>query len=417
MGDTAIPHLPAPAAWLGDKRDAMIDLLKAIVSIDSGSGGFMDPGQYDKAGVEQVGAELATFLTGHGVSVTEIPPTNPLYSGCLLARVEARAPANRDAKPILLMGHRDTVFAKGDAATRPFHVDANGLARGPGVADMKGGLVLNSFVLAAAAAAGGLDTPLEALFTSDEEIGSPSSKAIIQDTARRARAVFNAEPARSSGNLVRRRKGSHFLTFRSHGQAAHSGSAHDQGISAIEELAHKVLHLHGLTDPAAGVTVSVGMVSGGVSANTVCPLVEATVDFRFPDTAARDQVLPQIHEIIATSHVAKELRLERNIYLKGTWSEIVQESGFLPLEETPSWRMLFDLYQSCAGRVGFDVGAEDTGGSADSGFTAAVGTATLCGTGPVGGNGHREDEYLVVDTLVPRAQALALAVKELAGRR
>ena len=171
---------------------------------------------------------------------------------------------------MLLLGHRDTVFPKGTAAERPFRVE-NGRAYGPGVADMKAGLVMNAFVLEAFARAGGAARPLVALFTSDEEIASPASRPTIEAAARGARAVFNAEPGRTSGNIVSGRKGAMFLTIEVTGKPAHSGSAHDQGVSAIEELCRKVQALHALTDYATGTTVNVGLIEGGQSVNTVAP--------------------------------------------------------------------------------------------------------------------------------------------------
>ena len=192
--------------------------------------------------------------------------------------------------PIVLMGHRDTVFPKGEAVRRPFRVE-NGRAYGPGVSDMKAGLVMNAFVLAAVKRFGGAPAPVVGLITSDEEIASPSSRPIIERVARAARCLFNAEPGRPSGNIVTGRKGGVFLRFEVFGRAAHSGGAFEKGISAIGELAHKVVAMHKLTDLARGVTVNVGIVAGGQSVNTTAPHAEGQIDLRYVKPTDRARAL------------------------------------------------------------------------------------------------------------------------------
>src|SRR5689334_7219119 len=208
--------------WLGAQQAAMLELLRELVSIDSGS--------YDKAGVELVGQRLVRFFEENGLVVSIEPHSSfaPAIHVCLDHE-------RRNEKPIVLMGHRDTVFAKGEASRRPFRID-NGRAYGPGVADMKAGLVMNAFVLAAIKRFGGAPAPVAGLVTSDEEIASPSSRPVIERVARAARFVFNAEPGRPSGNVVTGRKGGVFMRFEVFGKAAHSGGAFEKGISAIAEL-------------------------------------------------------------------------------------------------------------------------------------------------------------------------------------
>src|SRR5262249_20616406 len=165
-------------------------------------------------------------------------------------------PQGQAAGNMVLLGHRDTVFPDGEVARRPFSV-RDGIAYGPGVADMKAGLVMNCFVLAAFAKFGGAPAPLVCLFTGDEEIGSPEGRAVIETEARRARVVFNSEPGRVSGNVVTGRKGGVFMSFRITGKAAHSGANFSDGISAIEELARKIQAIHALTDLERGITLNV----------------------------------------------------------------------------------------------------------------------------------------------------------------
>jgi glutamate carboxypeptidase len=368
--------------WLAEQRPAMLALLEQLVNTDSGS--------YDKAGVDAAGAHIQSFLDQHGIVHDTVP--NERFGDGIRATVGAGSNTT-----ILLMGHRDTVFPKQEASRRPFRI-ANGRAYGPGVADMKAGLVMNAFVLAAFEKFGGAPAPLVGLFTADEEIGSPSSRPLIESEARRARAVFNSEPGRPSGAVVSGRKGGVFMRFEVTGKAAHSGANFSAGISAIDELARKVIALHAITDLDKGTTVNVGLISGGQTVNTVAPWAKGEIDLRYVTPADREVAMARISEIIATSFVA------------GTSATLEIAGEFLPLVESPDGKRLFDLYTACAGQLGLKVGAEFTGGCADSGFAANVGAPTLCATGPVGGLAHTPEEYLEVETIVPRAQTLALAV-------
>ncbi len=372
--------------WLAEQRPAMLALLEQLVNTDSGS--------YDKAGVDAAGAHIQSFLDQHGIVHDTVP--NERFGDGIRATVGAGSNTT-----ILLMGHRDTVFPKQEASRRPFRI-ANGRAYGPGVADMKAGLVMNAFVLAAFEKFGGAPAPLVGLFTADEEIGSPSSRPLIESEARRARAVFNSEPGRPSGAVVSGRKGGVFMRFEVTGKAAHSGANFSAGISAIDELARKVIALHAITDLDKGTTVNVGLISGGQTVNTVAPWAKGEIDLRYVTPADREVAMARISEIIATSFVA------------GTSATLEIAGEFLPLVESPDGKRLFDLYTACAGQLGLKVGAEFTGGCADSGFAANVGAPTLCATGPVGGLAHTPEEYLEVETIVPRAQTLALAVMRVA---
>jgi glutamate carboxypeptidase len=380
-------------AWLEQQREAMIELLGLVVNTDSNS--------YDKPGVDAVLGHFRKHLEERGLSpqlIDTAPVDGARFGDCL----EARLPAGDGGANghILLLGHCDTVFPTGEAARRPFRVEGE-RAYGPGVADMKAGLVMNTFVLEALARFGGARHPLTVLYTSDEEIASGASRPVIEAEASGARAVFNAEPGRPSGNLVSGRKGAMFLTIEATGVAAHSGVAPEKGKSAIEELCRKVLDLHALTDLETGTTVNVGLIQGGQSINTVAPHARARVDVRFKTMAAMEAAEAAIREIVGRT------------YVQGTTTSLTEKAMFLPLEETPAGDALFEHYRACARDLGREPGREYTGGSADSGFTAAAGAPTLCGTGPVGEKAHSPHEVCHLDTMVPRAQALALAILRL----
>ncbi|MDU8361326.1 M20 family metallopeptidase [Pseudomonas syringae group sp. J309-1] len=367
--------------WLAGQGEAMESLLQRIVDTDSNS--------YDKAGVDAVGALLAAELEADGILLERMPVEG--FGDVMLAEVSGAA-----GKPVLLLGHRDTVFPKGTTATRGYSRDAT-LAHGPGVADMKGGLVLNCFALKALKRAGQLPYPVQVLYTGDEEIGSGSARGHIETAARAARAVLNTEPGRASGNVVSARKGGATLIIEVSGRAAHSGVNHADGASAIEALARKIVKLHALTDYPAGITTNVGLMSGGTSSNTVAPSATAKLDVRFIELKHWDQIFEAIQKIVAEEE------------LPGTSAVLKEATTFLPMEAQHSTRLLA-LYQQQAQTLGFSVEGEFTGGCADSGFTASLGIPTLCGLGPVGGKVHTDREYLELDTLVPRAQALVATI-------
>jgi len=202
--------------------------------------------------------------------------------------------------------------------------------------------------------------------------------------------VFNSEPGRPSGNLVSRRKGAAFIELEVTRRTAHSGAAHAEGVSAIEALARKIQRLHRLTDYDLGTTVNVGLAQGGTAVNTVAARATAAIDVRFPTLNIMEKILGEVREIC------------RCCELPGSDSRILREGNFLPLEQDEASHKLLELYDRSAADLGFRVSGEATGGSADSGFTAALGTPTLCGTGPVGGNAHRDDEWCRIDSIVHR---------------
>lgn len=372
--------------WLGGQQQAMQDLLHRIVDIDSGS--------RDEAGILAVAQALRERLEAAGVAVRfeDVPGYGVLLHADVVGP-DGDGPA--EGAPIYLMGHMDTVFPAGTVARRPFRVE-EGRAYGPGVADMKSGLVLNVFVAEAFARCGGLGAPLKLFFSCDEEIGSPATRQTIMDTVRGARAVFNAEPGRVSGNLVTSRKGSMAVEFEVQGVAAHAGINHAAGASALEAMARKLLALHALTDPATGTTTNVGVLQGGIVPNMVAPRAKAELDVRYTAQTDPDALMERIRAIVEEESVPR------------TQGRVTAVRRTLPMAPTPD--ALLQLYRRGAQSLGFDVQGEFTGGAADSGLTASVGVPTLCATGPVGGHPHTEREYCELATFVPRAQAVALAV-------
>lgn len=373
--------------WLAGQHQAMLGLLEEVVNIDSGS--------YDKAGVDKVGDRFIQHFTERGLP-TKVEP-HETYGNAIHIRLDDSLSNER---PIVLMGHRDTVFPKGEATRRKFKIES-GRAYGPGVADMKAGLVMNAFVLEAFKRFGGAPAPLAGLITSDEEIASPSSRPVIERVAREATAVFNSEPGRPTGNVVTGRKGGIFMKMEVFGKAAHSGGNFEKGISAIGELAHKIVAIHALTDLKRGITLNVGLISGGQSVNTTAPLAEGRIDLRYVRPSDRTEAVAAIQKIIDTATVP------------GTTAKLEILGEFAPLAQSEASQAIFDTYSAASGDLGLKVEGEFAGGCADSGFTAGVGCPTICAVGPVGGNAHTAEEYLEVASMVPRAQALPLAILRL----
>ncbi|MCF8479348.1 MAG: M20 family metallopeptidase [Rhodospirillum sp.] len=381
------PRTTKLLAWLDARRDDMLDLLREVVNIDSGS--------YDKAGVDRVGERLLAFLADHGVPCHR----TPLEAVGDILRFGPEASQGSGRSTVLLMGHRDTVFGEGEALRRPFHVEG-ARAHGPGVADMKGGLVMNAFVMAAFAAVVP-DVPLVFLTTGDEEIGSEASRPHIEAEAVRAMAVFNAEPGRASGNVVNGRKGGLTYHFDITGKAAHAGVNFSDGASAIGELAWKVVSLDALTRVDEGMTLTVGLVNGGTSVNTVAARAHGELDARFVNRHQREHLIAEIERVLSVS------------IIPGTRTSYRRRSESLPLAPSPENDALTSRYIATARDLGLDISAEFTGGCADSGITSWAGAPTVCAIGPVGGRVHTEREYIETPTLLQRAQVLAATIASL----
>ena len=236
------------------------------------------------------------------------------------------------------------------------------------------------------------------MFTGDEEIGSPEGRPVIEAEARGARVVFNSEPGRVPGNVVTGRKGGVFMAFRVTGKAAHSGVNFQDGISAIEELARKTQALHALTDLERGITLNVGLISGGQSVNTVAPWAEGQIDLRYADLSDKDDIMARIAAIVGRS------------FVPGTRAELTIKGEFLPLTKAHPRNDCSNFTSMRRRRAASIPQGNSPAGARDFGLTAAAGPPMLCAVGPVGGNAIGPEEFLRLDSLVPRAQACARAI-------
>jgi glutamate carboxypeptidase len=387
---TATPPLP-PATELDGLRAAIgADLpayladLERLVNIDCGS--------YTPAGVDTVGRWVAGFLAELGAGVETRPDPAGTLGGTVIATFEGRV----DGPRVLLIGHMDTVFDPGTAAERPFRIE-DGVAYGPGVTDMKSGLLAGLYALKAIITErGGL--PFERLVfvaNPDEEIGSPTSTPHIAAIAPDMDATLVLECARANGDIVSARKGILDLRLTIHGRAAHAGVEPEKGRSAILEAARIVEHLHDLNGRWPGVTVNVGAISGGTRPNVVAERCSLEVDVR-----------AMTREGLETAE-AEIRRISEATVVPDTTVEFAPMVRWWPMEKLERSGRLVDHALSVAHALGFSIADTETGGASDANTTAGLGVPSLDGLGPVGGNDHAPAEYLEVDSIVPRTTLLA----------
>jgi glutamate carboxypeptidase len=357
--------------------------LERLVNIDCGS--------YTRDGVDEVGRWVAAFLGELGGTVEARPDPAGRLGDTIVATFEGM-PGPR----ALLIGHMDTVFEPGTAAERPFRIE-DGVAYGPGVTDMKSGLLAGLYALKAIVAErGGL--PFERLVfiaNPDEEIGSPTSTPHIEAAAADADVALVLECARANGDIVSARKGILDLRIVVHGRAAHAGVEPEKGRSAILEAARIVRELHELNGRWPGVTVNVGRIQGGTRPNVVAETCSLEVDVR---AIARDALETAEDAIRAIAEAIEIPDVTVDFEAMARW---------WPMEKLERSSRLVEHAKGVAASLGFDVADASTGGASDANTTAGLGVATLDGLGPIGGNDHAPAEYLDVDSIVPRTTMLA----------
>jgi glutamate carboxypeptidase len=295
------------------------------------------------------------------------------------------------APRVLLLGHHDTVFPLGALAARPFTV-ADGRATGPGVFDMKGGIVQAIHAVAALEDRSGV----EILLTADEEVGSSTSRALVEERARACGAVLVFEPAGDGGALKTGRKGAGRFELLFHGRAAHAGLEPERGVNALVEAAHRILTVAALARPEAGTTVTPTVLDAGTAENVVPAEARLLVDVRV--TSAEEQA--RVEEAVrAIEPVDPAVRVE-----------VLGGIGRPPMPESAS-ATLFPLARA----VDPTVAGIAVGGASDGNFTAAIGVPTLDGLGAVGGGAHADHEHVLVDTMPGRVDLIAGLLRRLLG--
>ncbi len=377
--------------WLRAQQPAMEQLLSELVNISSHTP--------DLDGNRQVADRYAAALRSLGGASLHIQLRAIQKCG---PHVLARTPSS-DATT-LLIGHHDTVFPK--AAFSGIREDGD-LLRGPGVLDMKGGLVVIAFALGALEKAGALaSVPLEVISVSDEEVGSPEGKQLVIDAAPRARRALVFESGRSGDLIITQRKGTGGLKAVATGKAAHAGNAHEEGRNAIWALSRFVDRAQSLTEYAAGITINVGTIAGGIGKNTVPEKAEALLDFRFVTLRDGDRV------IAALGDAAREAAAS----VPGT--QITLEGGVLrqPLERSAASAELAAAYGRAQAQSGLGSGESALlGGGSDANTASSLGVPAIDGLGPRGRGFHTTDEFIERATLMSKAEALTRFLIETAS--
>ena len=371
------------AAWLGSRLEQMEGALRALVEVNS----FTD----NTEGGRRVGALLRELLALPGLACEVVPSTR--YADHLVFRSEGR----KGSAPVALVGHLDTVFPPGKF--EGYRVDGS-LRRGPGVLDMKGGLVVIAYALRALSETVGLASlpPLRLVVVSDEEVGSPEGQGVIRQAIAGCDAALVFESGRQNDLIITRRKGTGAVKAVAHGKAAHAGNAHQEGANALWALARFIDRVQGLTDYPRGLTVNVGKVVGGQGKNTVPDQAVADVDLRFCTRADGEALVGRFQEAAA----------EAASGVPGTRIEVQGGVAREPLERTEASAALLQAYGACAHASGLGAGeAPLVGGGSDASTSSSMGIASIDGLGPRGKGFHTVEEFIEVDTLIPKAQALA----------
>jgi glutamate carboxypeptidase len=377
-------ELDALRAAIAADLPAYLEDLAELVNIDCGS--------YTPAGVDQVGRWVAAFLTELGAAVETRPDPDGRYGSTVVGTFDGQAGGAR----AILIGHMDTVFDPGTVAERPFRIDDD-VAYGPGVTDMKSGLLAGLYAIKAIVAERG-GVPFERLVfvaNPDEEIGSVSSTPHIQALAADMDVALVLECARANGDIVSARKGIADLRITVHGRAAHAGVEPEKGRSAILEAARIVENLHALNGRWPGVTVNVGVIGGGTRFNVVPERCSLDIDIR---ATARDALVAADEEV---------RRIAAATEIPDTTVDIEELNRWWPMERLERSERLVDHAQAVAASLGFEVADASTGGASDANTTSGMGIPSLDGLGPIGGNDHAPGEYLEVDSIVPRTTMLA----------
>ena len=388
--------------WIENQESNMVDLLETITNINSGS--------FNKQGMNQVAGIFDRELTELGFDTNSLPggiiemPHCPNSNLSVDVADHLLASRTGSGTRLLLMGHMDTVFPP-DSPFQDFSLE-DGLIRGPGVFDMKGGLVVMLYALKALEQFGLLEgKSVSVLLNSDEEVGSLSSRQYLEQQARQHDygLVFEGSVG---NNQIRQRKGLGQARFVVHGRASHAGAAHQDGRSAIRELAYKIIEIENMTDYETGLTVNVGLVSGGEARNMVAPCAEAYVDLRYPLPRQGENARQQFEQIAAS------------LYSVPADSDDVSTEIWVNLHRPPkipttaSDRLLYRTV-AIGALLGERIGIADSGGGTDGSLTQAVGLPTLDSLGLIGSGGHSQREQAELRSFVQTTKRAAILIHRL----
>ena len=370
-------------AYIDGKRDEMIQFWKDFVNNESST--FMPEG------VRKGGDMLRAAFEAEGFSCryVHVGDNCPTLVGIL--------GAERGGKPVVFSGHMDTVFPPALFGENPFRIE-DGKAYGPGVLDMKGGIVISLYVVKALNSIGYDETPIKILYSGDEECCHRGGRGgqVMHDEGAGGLFAFNMETGLVDNRLCVGRKGTMVVNMSVKGVSAHAGNDFLAGRNAIEEMAHKVLAIQALTDLEAGTTVNVGTISGGTIVNAVAPNCDIAVDIRYGKMSEEKRIKESIEAICNKIHVEGT---------SASWS-IDRE---MPIyETTDDVKRFYDLVCATAGEVGMErPGSAVLGGVSDASHVTIAGTPVICSFGVRGQWNHTDREYAVVETLFERAKLIA----------
>ncbi len=377
--------MPAFLDYCLANHEWLLEFIEALVAIESPS--------HDIDAVNRCGRELTSRLEALGGVVTQIASAT---TGDHL-----RASFGRGDRQLLLLGHFDTVWPIGQLGRMPLKRD-RGRLHGPGVFDMKAGIGLAALATRAVLEAGGLETcRVVMLWNTDEEVGSSTSRAVIETEARRSEAVLVFEPSLPGGALKTSRKGVGQFEVVARGVSAHAGLDPGKGVNAIRELARQIIALDDLQDPAQGVTLNAGVIGGGTRVNVVPDEARVTIDARANTIADAQRV----------ERAMKALQPK----VAGARLEVTGGFDRPPLERSPGVVKLFELARDVAAGIGVRLEEGAAGGGSDGNFTAPL-VPTLDGFGAIGDGAHALHEHVEIDALVPRAATIAGVLDRLVRR-
>lgn len=351
----------------------------------------------DKTAVDRCGAELTRQLTAIGGHVARSAQTT--CGDHIFAEWRTTDTIKSESAPILVLGHFDTVWPTGTLNRMPLH-ERDGRLYGPGIFDMKAGIAAAMLAMRALIERHAAPAHVVMLWTTDEEIGSGTSRSLIEEIARTSSAVLVLEPSLPHGAAKTSRKGVGEFEVVVHGIAAHAGLDPGKGASAIHELARQVLALEALQEPDRGITINVGVISGGSRTNVIADRASAAIDVRVQTMEDAARLEGAIRSLRPTR---SSLRLE-----------VSGGIGRPPLERSPAVVRLYEEARLVAATLGRDLREGAAGGGSDGNFTGALGVPTLDGLGPEGDGAHAVHEYVVLDDLSWRGAFLAGLIESLA---
>ena len=364
-------------------RQDMLALWQELVNTESGSA--------DKPGIDAVAARIRQVLDQAGGLTTTVEMAK---AGNVLV---GEIGAGRGTAPVLFMGHMDTVFSTGTVAKRPFTI-TDGTAYGPGVLDMKGGIVAALFAMQALQAAGYDTRPLKMILAGDEEVAHVNSNAaeVFMTEAEGAVAAFNCETGFMDDAIVVGRKGTAVFELEVAGVAVHAGNEPENGRSAILEIAHKVIDIQNLTNWETGTTFNVGVIQGGTVPNAVPGQAKIVIDIRYLEPDLLPEIRRQLQEVAAKN------------YVKDTTTTLTEVPGIAPMKTTPAVEDLFAVVKKTYAEMGLGTPYPKlVGGGSDSAYSVMAGVPTVCAMGVKGGRNHSPQEFAIVETLFERAKLLA----------